>query len=76
MCLICWLRHSWQTLSTLRVGALPNDWADIQSPFPRRNATSEIATLEERIESFNIELANRLAELQPKASEILRQVWT
>ena len=50
---------------------LADDWSDIQSPYPRRNATSQIATLEERIESFNIELANRLAELQPKASEIL-----
>ena len=51
--------------------SLADDWSDIQSPYPRRNATSQIATLEERIESFNIELANRLAELQPKASEIL-----
>ena len=51
--------------------SLADDWSDIQSPYPRRNATSQIATLEERIESFNIELANRLVELQPKASEIL-----
>ena len=59
------------TLSTLTNRTLAADWADIQSPFPRRNATSQIATLERLIENFNNELANRLAELQPKASEIL-----
>ena len=59
------------TVSTLTNRTLAEDWADVQPPFPRRNATSQIAILEERIESFNIELANRLAELQPKASEIL-----
>ena len=31
----------------------------------------KLQPLKRRIESFNIELANRLAELQPKASEIL-----
>ena len=51
--------------------SLAEDWANIQPPFPRRNATSQIATLERLIEIFNTELANRLAELQPKASEIL-----
>ena len=51
--------------------SLAEDWVDIQPPFPRRNATSQIATLERSIENFNTELANRLAELQPKVSEIL-----
>ena len=50
---------------------LAQDWAVIQPPYPRRNATSQIADLESRIEIFNTELANRLAELQPKTSEIL-----
>lgn len=50
---------------------LAEDWAVIQPPYPRRNATSQIADLESRIEIFNTELANRLAELQPKTSEIL-----
>ena len=51
--------------------SLADDWADIEPSFQRQTTASEIATLEERIESFNIELANRLAELQPKTSEIL-----
>ena len=51
--------------------SLADDWDAIQPPFPRRNATSQIAALESRIEIFNNELENRLAELQPKASEIL-----
>ena len=51
--------------------SLADDWADVQSPFPRRNATGKITDLEKQIEVFNTELANRLAELQPKASEIL-----
>ena len=59
------------TVSTLTNRTLEDDWADIQSPFPRRNATVQIATLESLIEIFNNELANRLAKLQPKASEIL-----
>ena len=51
--------------------SLADDWADIQPPYPRRNAISQIATLERLVENFNNELANRLAELQPKVSEIL-----
>ena len=51
--------------------SLAADWARIQLPFPRRNAINKIADLEELIENFNNELANRLAELQPKVSEIL-----
>ena len=51
--------------------SLAADWADIQSPYPRRNAKSKIATLERQIADFNNELTNRLAELKPKVSEIL-----
>ena len=51
--------------------SLTEDWDRIQPPYPRRNATSQIAILERLIENFNNELANRLAELQLKASEIL-----
>ena len=51
--------------------SLEENWTAIQSPYPRRNATSQIATLERLIENFNNELTNRLAEVQPKASEIL-----
>ena len=51
--------------------SLADDWAAIQPPFPRRNATNQIEILEYLIENFNKELTNRLAKLQPKASEIL-----
>ena len=51
--------------------SLAEDWADIEPLFQDQVTASEIATLEERIESFNIELANRLTELEPIASEIL-----
>ena len=59
------------TRSTLTNRTLADDWADIQPLYPRRNATGKIADLENGVENFNNELANRLAELQPKASEIL-----
>ena len=59
------------TVSILTNRTLAADWADIQPPFPRRNATSQIATLERQIEIFNNELQNRLADLQPKTTEIL-----
>ena len=51
--------------------SLAEDWADIKPPFQPQITASEIAILEGRIENFNVELANRLAELQPIASEIL-----
>ena len=51
--------------------SLAADWAAIQSPYPRRNATGQIAILESQIEIFNDELRNRLARLQPMASEFL-----
>ena len=55
----------------INVRSLAEDWAEIKPPYPRRNATVQIATLERQIEIFNNELENRLAELQPKTSEIL-----
>ncbi|MDE0184912.1 MAG: AAA family ATPase [Candidatus Poribacteria bacterium] len=59
------------TVSTLTNRTLDHDWAAIQPPYPRRNATGKIADLEKQTEAFNTELTNRLAELQPIASEIL-----
>ena len=59
------------TVSTLTNRTISDDWANIQPPFPRRNATNQIAILENRIADFNTELTNRLAELQTKSSEIL-----
>ena len=59
------------TVNPLTNRSLAEDWAGIQPPYPRRNATGQIAALESRIEIFNNELENRLAELQPRASEIL-----
>ena len=69
------------TVSALTGRSLTDDWDDIkpddkdnhQSSFPRRNATNQIAILEEQIENFNLELADRLTELQTKASEILEK---
>ncbi len=61
------------TVNPLTNRTLAEDWAGIQPPYPRRNATGQIAGLEIRIEIFNNELDNRLAELRPKASEILRK---
>lgn len=59
------------TVNDLTGRNLAEDWADIQSPFPRRSAIYQIALLEEQIENFNRELASRLRELQSKVSEIL-----
>ena len=59
------------TVNPLTERSLANAWNDIQLPFPRRNAKTQIAALEERIDIFNDELTNRLVELRPKVSEIL-----
>ena len=59
------------TISVITGRSLSEEWNDIQPPFPRRNAINQVAILEEQIENFNRELANRLEELQTKASEIL-----
>ena len=61
------------TISALTGRSLADDWEDIQPPFPRRNATNQIAILEDQILKFNRELADRLTELQTKASEILEK---
>ena len=61
------------TISALTGRNLADDWEDIQPPFPRRSATNQIAILEEQIENFNLELADRLTELQTKAFEILEK---
>ena len=50
---------------------LAQDWDSIQPLFPRRSAKTQIAALEERIDIFNDELTNRLAEMRPKVSDIL-----
>ena len=40
------------TVNPLTNRTLEADWADIQPPYPRRNATVQIATLERQIENF------------------------
>ena len=59
------------TFNLVRERSLADDWRDIQPPFPRKSAKIQIAALEDRIEVFNDELKDRLAELRPKVSEIL-----
>ncbi len=61
------------TINPVRERSLAEDWHDIQPPFPRRSAKTQIAALENRIDVFNDELTNRLADLRPKVSEILRK---
>ena len=61
------------TVSRQTDQSLAEGWTSIQPPFPRRNAVTQIEALETRIVNFNRELANRLTELQTKASEILRR---
>ena len=50
---------------------LAEAWDNIQEPYPRRGAKHQIAALEQRVEVFNDELANRLVDLRPKVREIL-----
>ena len=61
------------TISNQTERSLTEDWNDIQPPFPRRGATTQIAALEGRVVNFNRELSDRLAELKEKTSEILRK---
>ena len=61
------------TVNPLTERSLANAWNDIQPPFPRRNAKTQIAVLEERVDIFNNELTHRLGELHPKVSEILNR---
>ena len=50
--------------------SLAEDWASAQ-PLSDQSEIDQIAYLEEQIANFNDELANRLTDLQTKASEIL-----
>ena len=59
------------TVSRRTDRSLAEDWTSVQPPFPRRGATTQITSLERRVENFNDELASRLDILQMKASEIL-----
>ena len=59
------------TINPVTERTLAEDWNVIQPPFPRRGAKTQITALERQINVFNDELTNRLAELRPKASEIL-----
>ena len=59
------------TINPVTERSLAEDWNAIQPPFPRRNAKIQITALERQIVNFNRELADRLAELGPKVSEIL-----
>ena len=61
------------TVNPVRERNLVEDWHDIQPPFPRRSAKTQIATLEEQITVFNDELTSRLAELHPMVSEIFNK---
>ena len=59
------------TINPVTDRTLVDDWNEIKGPYPRRNAKTQIASLEQRIAVFNDELANRLEELRPKVREIL-----
>ncbi|MCY4402460.1 MAG: AAA family ATPase [Candidatus Poribacteria bacterium] len=61
------------TVSPLTDRTLADDWDEIQKPYPRKNAKNQIDNLEKRIENFNRELTNRLTELRPTTSDILRK---
>ena len=54
--------------------SLADDWDNLRNvPRPRRNATAQIAELEEQVELFNNELTGKLAELQTLTSKILNE---
>ena len=59
------------TVNPVTDRTLAEAWDGIQEPYPRRSAKHQIAALEQRIEVFNDELVNRLADLRPKVREIL-----
>jgi energy-coupling factor transporter ATP-binding protein EcfA2 len=61
------------TVNPVTDRTLAEAWDDIQEPYPRRSAKHQIASLEQRVEVFNDELVNRLADLRPKVREILRR---
>ena len=54
--------------------SIGDDWRSVLGLLPsRRNAATQIATLEAQLETFNRELTDRLEDLQSRASEILRR---
>ena len=59
------------TVNPVTDRTLAEAWGDIQEPYPRRSAKHQIASLKQRVEVFNDELVNRLADLRPKVREIL-----
>ena len=58
------------TISDQTDRSLAQDWTSVQPP-PDQSEIDQIAYLEEQIVNFNDELANRITDLQTKASEIL-----
>ena len=58
------------TVNPVTDRTLAEAWDNIQEPYPRRSAKHQIAALKQRIEIFNDELVNRLADLRPKVREI------
>ncbi len=61
------------TINPVTDRTLAEDWNEISEDYPRRNAKNQIADLKRRIDIFNDELVNRLAELHLKASKILNK---
>ena len=59
------------TVNPVTDRTLAEAWDNIQEPYPRRSAKHQIAALKQRIEVFNDELVNRLADLRPKVRDIL-----
>ena len=59
------------TVNPVTDRTLAEAWDDVQEPYPRRSAKHQITALESRIEVFNDEVENRLADLRPKVHEIL-----
>lgn len=61
------------TVNPVTDQTLAEAWDNIQEPYPRRGAKHRITALKQRIEVFNDELVNRLADLRPKVREILSE---
>ena len=52
--------------------SISEEWQNISEQFPLA-PTHDVETLEAQIDIFNIAVSNHLAELQTRASEILRK---
>ena len=59
------------TINNLTNHSFYDDWTDIKNSIPRRNTRRQIEALEEKIQSFNTGLFDKLKELKNKSSEIL-----